>query len=378
MNTNTARSFAEQLASHLSALQGASPAVIAEHLVGVHAARVVSPLPIVMARTNDSTRALPVLDFAPDRPLLRVRCMRKTLHILPRTLARIAHAATRRYRVRDAARPLVVRGFTAERYEALAEHAVQLVAGHGPATPLEQAHHVSDTLGLDDHRLAALILKYCWEAGDLFVWRSASDWDAERRVLGADANLRTYFARIDEADAQHELLTHYFRRFGPASIRDACWWSGLSRGTVSHHLEAMGNRYAVYDAPWSASKLYGYAGQGATSDRNAATDLVDSDRRYTFLGHEDPILKAYFETRARYVGEANYARLYNQIGEARPAVVVNGHIVGVWHWDRAAQTVLTEMFPQFQGLGREAATAGRGHASLLRTAATRPTLAGGI
>ncbi|HEU4905288.1 MAG TPA: crosslink repair DNA glycosylase YcaQ family protein [Solirubrobacterales bacterium] len=363
-----ARSFAEQLTTHLAELQAATPTVIAEHLVGIHAARVVSPLPIVAARTNDSARALPVLDFAPSSKLLRVRCMRKTLHILPRPLARLAHAATRRYRVRDAARPLVVHGLTARKFETLADRAVSIVSDHGPATPRELAEQVTQAARLTDHRLATLILRYCWEAGDLFVWRSPSAWDAERRVIGADARLRADFASLEAEDAQDQLLAHYFRRFGPASIRDACWWSGLSRGVVNRHLDSMGDRYLTYSAPWAESALYGLTEHGATTQRHADTDLSESDRRYTFLGHEDPILKAYFETRARYIDKANYSRLYNQIGEARPAIVANGHIVGVWQWDRQARLVTTSVFPQHRALRREVAAAGRTHADLLCTA----------
>lgn len=360
-----ARSFAEQLTTHLAELHTATPIVIAEHLVGVHAARVVSPVPIVAARTNDPARALPVLDFAPSSNLLRVRCMRKTLHILPRPLARLAHVATRRYRVRDAARPLVVRGLSARRIETLSERAVSIVSDHGPATPNEHAEAVARAARLKDQRLATLVLRYCWEAGDLFVWRSPSAWDAERRVIGADAQLRSEFASLEAGDAQDQLLSHYFRRFGPASIRDACWWSGLSRGVVKRHLDSMGDEYTTFGASWSDSALYGLADHIATTQRHADGDLDNPDRRYTFLGHEDPILKAYFETRARYIDKVNYSRLYNQIGEARPAIVANGHIVGVWQWDRRDRVVTTHVFPQYRALRREAATAGRTHAQLL-------------
>ncbi len=370
-----ARSFAEQLTTHLNELSSAPPAVIAEHLVGVHAARVVSPLPIVAARTNDSIKALPVLDFAPDGDLIRVRCMRKTLHILPRALARIAHAATRRYRVRDAARALVVRGLTPDEYELLARRTEQIVAAHGSGTPGILAEHIALKLKLHDQRVAALLLKYCWEAGDLFVWRSPSSWDAERRMIGADATLRAYFAELDAEDAQDQLLGHYFERFGPASVRDASWWSGLSAGAVRRHIAGAGDRYAEYSAPWSPSTLYGIAGRDEAHPRHAIDDLADADRRYTFLGHEDPILKAYFESRGRYVDDVNYDRLYNQIGEARPALVANGHIVGIWQWDRQDRTIATQLFPRYSKLRPDAAAAGDVHTTLLRAAFEQQELA---
>lgn len=136
----------------------------------------------------------------------------------------------------------------------------------------------------------------------------------------------------------------------------------------------MGDRYVTYSAPWSDSALFGLAEHGATTQRHADTDLSDSDRRYTFLGHEDPILKAYFETRGRYIDKANYPRLYNQIGEARPAIVANGHIVGVWQWDRRVKAVTTNVFPRYRALQREVGAASRTHTHLLCEALSQQAL----
>ncbi|HXF31591.1 MAG TPA: crosslink repair DNA glycosylase YcaQ family protein [Solirubrobacterales bacterium] len=362
-----ARSFAEQICDQLVDLKSATPAVIAEQLVGVHAARVVSPVPIVAARTNDFSRALSVLDFAPNSQLIRVRCMRKTLHILPRGLASVAHTATRRYRVRDAIRPLVVHGLSVRRYTAAVNLAVKIVGDSGPRPPRELAGELARRSRLGDPRLGAQILKLGWEAGDLFVWRSPSAWDAERRVIGTDAELRHEFAALDAEDAQERLLGHYFRRYGPASVHDAAWWSGLSRGVVLRHLEAREDRYFRFMAPWTKAPLFGMPIHGAETQREPAADL-EMERRYTFLGHEDPILKAYFETRLRYVDEANYNRLYNRIGEARPAIIANGHVVGVWKWDRQTRLVVTSVFPRYRALRKEVVAAGEAHGQLLRSA----------
>ena len=84
-------------------------AEIADATLGLHAARLPSPYAIVAARSSDP--AVPASLFtAPVRAsLLTVRCMRKTLHALPLPLAAAAHAATLRFRDRDARRAVLQR-----------------------------------------------------------------------------------------------------------------------------------------------------------------------------------------------------------------------------------------------------------------------------
>jgi hypothetical protein len=58
-----------------------------------------------------------------------------------------------------------------------------------------------------------------------------------------------------------------------------------------------------------------------------------------FLAHEDVALKAYAETRTRYLGGVAERAAFNQVGEALPAVVVGGRVVGTWSWDVRRRTV---------------------------------------
>src|SRR5215469_3050245 len=84
---------------------------VADAALGLHSARLPSPYAIVAARSSDP--AVPRSLFtAPVRAsLLTVRCMRKTLHALPLPLASAAHAATLRFRDRDAQRAVRNAGY---------------------------------------------------------------------------------------------------------------------------------------------------------------------------------------------------------------------------------------------------------------------------
>jgi len=70
------------------------------------------------------------------------------------------------------------------------------------------------------------------------------------------------------------------------------------------------------------------------SVRNAGVSL---------LAHEDVALKAYFETRSRYLGALPARRAFNQIGEVLPTVVHDGTVIGTWAWDPAGRRVATSL-----------------------------------
>lgn len=63
------------------------------------------------------------------------------------------------------------------------------------------------------------------------------------------------------------------------------------------------------------------------------------------LAHEDVALKAYFQTRARYLQGLPQHKAFNQIGEARPTICADGRILGIWAWDSTASRVRHRLLP---------------------------------
>jgi hypothetical protein len=61
------------------------------------------------------------------------------------------------------------------------------------------------------------------------------------------------------------------------------------------------------------------------------------------LAHEDSALKAYYETRGRYLRGIQPRLAFNQIGEALPAIVIDGTVAGTWSWDSRSQHVCTQV-----------------------------------
>lgn len=308
---------------------------IARASLGLHAARLPSPFATVAARSADADVPASLFSQATRERVMTVRCMRKTLHTLPLDLAAAAHSATRHYRERDALRAVVNSGERLAEVEAAGDELAALLDAHGPL------HHraVEDRLarrGISTAR-TRLALKLSWERGDIAYLNASDAWNRELRTFvlpkraypGADLSL-------DRHHATALLVETYFDRYGPASLADAVWWSALSRAAVTAALAAGTREVVAVTTSWSDQPQYMFA------DRLEEFLAVEPDAHHSgvnLLAHEDVALKAYFETRPRYLGDLPARRAFNQIGEALPTVLHDGRVVGVWAWDGARSRV---------------------------------------
>ena len=97
--------------------------------------------------------------------------------------------------------------------------------------------------------------------------------------------------------------------------------------------------------------IYGVRGTHLQSDWNndwskfhrhaEFQDMVSQPRvpALNFLAHEDVALKAYFESRGRYLGRLPPRRAFNQIGEVLPTIIHRGQVIGTWAWDASKMAV---------------------------------------
>jgi Winged helix DNA-binding domain len=262
--------------------------------------------------------------------------MRKTLHALPLPLAAAAHAATLHFRERDALRAITNAALGVRLTSRVTTAIVELLAQTGPLFHRDiEALLVGPRTSVQAVRLA---LKLAWERGVLTYLNETRAWNREHRKFGLTSMV---YPSLDMAmkrrKATNDLIWEYFDRYGPASIIDVMWWSGLSRGAVTEAMNESQSHWSVVHTPWTDSPMYMYRQQMA---EYAATAVEERQTGLNFLAHEDVALKAYFETRRRYLGELPAERAFNQIGEVLPTLAHNGQIVGTWAWDSPSRQVV--------------------------------------
>jgi winged helix DNA-binding protein len=228
---------------------------------------------------------------------------------------------------------------TATRAEALLEPICQLYDEVFSAPPFlwtdeESKHHRK--------MLASLITEPSFGIAtaetDTLVGDALTIWhQGENRTFGLTAKLYPDLdMSIERGKAAGDLIREYFDRYGPASLRDAMWWSGLSRSAITTAMNGSPRHFVALQTPWCQSPLYMYNDR---HDQFRDTWPQPQGPALNFLAHEDVALKAYSESRGRYLGNLSPRCAFNQIGEALPTILYDGQIVGLWAWDASRMAV---------------------------------------
>lgn len=324
-----------------------SVAEIAKASLGLHAARLPSPYATVLARSQSPAVAMSLFSENARSKVITVRCMRKTLHILPLELAAAAHGSTKYFRERDALRAVANAGVSAQQVTRSTEAIVRFLELNGPARQRNiEAGLVGGGLFVIAVRAA---LKLAWERGILTYQNDVAGWNRECRKFCLTHLVHPSLdMAMDHRKATKHLLEAYFDRYGPASIRDATWWSGLSRTAVVTAMNESGREVVAVETPWADTPLYMFRDRLdeylTMASRVVATGI-------NFLAHEDVALKAYFESRRRYLGALSQSRVFNRIGEALPTIVLDGQVVGTWGWNIRSHEVTVGMVRDLGSVG---------------------------
>ncbi|MGH3871831.1 MAG: DNA glycosylase AlkZ-like family protein [Pseudonocardiaceae bacterium] len=307
---------------------------IAHATLGLHAARLPSPFATVIARSVSPAVALTLFDTETHADLMTVRCMRKTLHTLPLGLVAVAHGATLHFRERDALRAITNANVGLRDIAGTVDAMVELLSREGPMLHRMIEARLNARTPVVVVRLA---LKLAWEQGVLTYRNDTAGWNRENRKFGLTAEMYPGLnMSMDRGKAMGELIREYFDRYGPASLRDAMWWSGLPRATIATAMNESARRFVAVRAPWCQSPLYMYDDRHDEFQDAASRPQVST---LSFLAHEDVVLKSYFESRGRYLGGLPSGCVFNRIGEALPTIMYCGQIVGRWAWDANKMSV---------------------------------------
>jgi hypothetical protein len=270
---------------------------------------------------------------------MTLRCMRKTLHTLPLALAAAAHAATLHFRERDALRAMLNASEDAASVSRATDALVGLLAEAGPLFHRDIEERLKRSgFGVTITRIA---LKLAWERGLVSYLNETRGWNREIRKFALtalaypDLNLEIY-----REDATTALIAAYFDRYGPASLEDTMWWSGLSRSAIVGALNHAGCDLVELHTSWSQAPLYMYREH---FERFNASPPDQWPTGLNLLAHEDVALKAYFDTRRRYLASLPAERIFNQIGEVLPTIIYDGQVIGTWSWDERRHRVAASL-----------------------------------
>ena len=270
--------------------------------------------------------------------------MRTTLHIVPFDIASVLHMATLDLRLADCKLFFRRNAISIEQVNDMEDDLINFI--NSPKTSVEIEEAILEKIEFVETDLkkecAKKILKYFWEIGTLCYVNFAENWEKEERRYAvtkqfySDIDLKQY----DIKKAQELLVLEYIRKFGPATIKDLSWWSGLSLKVVREIIER------------NECSITRFKVNGFETDFYILAEEVQKLEEYklynsewvTLLAYEDPSLKGYYESRYRYVDKRYYNLLFNQIGEVRASILCNGKAIGIWKWDKKNKKIELEYF----------------------------------
>lgn len=249
------------------------------------------------------------------RSLVRLKVMRGTVFLLTHELARIAYAATSDVTL-DLDRKWL--GVDPAAYRRLAP-AVLDALGQRSLTVAELRRQVGADAGL-----SSVVALLCDEA------RLVRD-----RPTGGRTSTSYRYRRWDEAFAELELGTYdresatdevvrrYVAGYGPVSVRDVVWWTGLPAKRIRPALGRLADELETLDGPGAGDQWLrvgdddGHAspGGGAPGPR--------------LLPQLDPYMMGYRD-RARLVDPEHEGLVYDRGGNATSVVIQDGRVAGVW------------------------------------------------
>ena len=280
------------------------------------------------------------------RSLVRVLGMRRTLFVVPPSLAAVTDAACTRALApaerRRLERLLSEQGIAGDAGGWLTDverRTLAALAARGQATAKEltgEVPELAQKLSFGAGRkwagmvgVSTRVLFLLATEGRIVRARPLGSWiSSQYRWAPAATWLEGGFGTLDPAAARAELLRRWLAAFGPGTMTDLTWWTGWGARQVQAALAAVG-----------AVEVELEEGRGFVGPDDLAPAPVCGSW-VALLPALDPTVMGWKE-RAWYLGDYQ-TQLFDRNGNAGPTVWLDGRIVGGWA-QRPDGTVVVEL-----------------------------------
>lgn len=311
---------------------------VVSNLVGLHSARLITPYATLIPRVKNFDPSDLTNELFVNNNLIKLRCMRKTLHTVSLDLAPIVHQSTKKIRLsicKGIYKKLDISEYKISKVKEIILESIQYI----DLSSKEIENYVlknSNTSLL----VTRAILKELWENGIICYNNKSDYWGKESRAYSLTS--RKYpsliLTKITISEAQKSLVMMHIKCYGPVTEKDISWWSGLSISTIKNCIQSLNKSITKVTVKNLKGVFFIHS-----SDLENIRNIVFPNK-ITLLAYEDPSLKGYYESRERYIVPKFYKNLFNPIGEARASILKNGTIVGIWSWDKKRSDITTSLF----------------------------------
>lgn len=318
---------------------------VVHDIVALHATGPLSPYLSLWSRMKGFTAEQLDRELYERRRLVRVTCMRATLHVVPSQRLPVFFQATKarqRRNLRQLGYLLVQSGLSREGQEEAAvmrlrDRIAEVVADRGPSTVAELSeripelrakfHYAPDKPYGGQFSVGSQLVPWMCILGLLVRTRPRGSW---RSNLYEYAPLAAWLPDVDlEAvtvqEAQVQLIRWYLAAFGPATVEDMAWWSGLTKGQTRRALHALGEKTVEVTLQGLGASYVILRDdlQLLREAKPAKAPVIN------LLPSLDPYIMGYRD-RTRFLDPERRQQVFDRAGNAIATVWVDGRVVGAW------------------------------------------------
>lgn len=125
------------------------------------------------------------------------------------------------------------------------------------------------------------------------------------------------FEPMETSDAELEIVTRYFRSYGPASIRDGAYYFGWSQSKLKSYMKQLPLRNI------SLNGIDYYYLDSLEADYPDIPEVI-------FLAGFDQLMLGYRKEESIFLPPEHLRGIFNLAGIVMPGILLNGRIVGKW------------------------------------------------
>jgi hypothetical protein len=265
-----------------------------------------------------------IRDALRDKTLLRSWFMRNTVHIMTTRQAFVARPALRESLVEEWNRWTVKTG-SKESPDAWMIHYDEVLAALAES-PLSMSVLLDRYSPVSDNprRILSRTVRDMSLKGLICNAESKGPWYHDTEQTYAD--LKRWVPSMTETEksqAQKILMTGYLLVYGPATVQDYAYWTGMKISAAREVLKGMEPGLTVVEASGQKGKLYVLRDTLPDLDNIEAIPLVRLLPKFDALimGHKD---------KTRFMDEAARKRVFLPAAEVAATVLVDGRVEGVW------------------------------------------------
>ena len=327
---------------------------IVKDVCGLHATIPKTPYISLFSRAKNFTRNQLDAELYEKRSLGKIRCVRKTVYVLPKEMIPIAYSATNMSVELASERYSRYLGVTQKEYTKLSQRILRLLKSGGMT-----AKEIKNEL-MTDLNVSAVLNLMC-DQGLLIRGNPRAGWKSSLHTYYL---FHDYFPDLNlnepsEDRAVELLVLSYLSSFGPVTENDITWWTGLNKTAIQGALKKLGEQIA-------SAKIDGFEGAFLLLQLDMALKKASApeNRVVNLLPALDSYIMGYKE-RERFLSHQHYDKVFDRSGNATSTILLDAKVVGVWDFtadkkpvvnflifEQLENSVLTEIYSKAQKIGK--------------------------